>query len=558
MKKRVIIILFIASAILTGGCNLTVITADSQTSEDIEDISEISDHTFEEFDKTENMIDLIDNIDIEETSEPNITEIETETVISEAETVEPETEPVQPIIEEPEKPYYQTLNTAENLLPPNFIAYKTECWFNEHRIATQENNPQWQSDEDFEYYPVNYYAWKKFEDGSDSYCLMIMIDAEIEYGGENYNLAIPKYGVPFVGKYGSEINIIWENPMDENDLIHLMFQNGSSGMWVHENSLKGANDDGGYMVEMPVSAFDDGSGHDRYFVPLYAIINEVGGGAFFDPLGNGAVFMYTGNALQSFTGSWETSDRVEDRIAVMIGGEKHSIASYWGGLEIRPDGTFLESGRWYDGDEWVLSESKGRYVFFGRILVMMYQTESEYRGKDYTSLAPCKVDELYDVWDQATGAAVYARYIDDWDADYMSISGRHPMYANLAEKGEAAPRPGKSESEKNALPSSGDGIFSGILQEAEFYHDGMDQWIGYYYVDVGKDQLHILINELDDYFDLGEGRETEIHVYANDEKIKLNDYIGQKIAFKGEFFSGHTIHHRRNIVFAITEVWRLD
>jgi len=99
-----------------------------------------------------------------------------------------------------------------------------------------------------------------------------------------------------------------------------------------------------------------------------------------------------------------------------------------------------------------------------------------------------------------------------------------------------------------------DGFYTGVLLEGRFYHDGHGEWIGYYYADVGRAQFDKLNNELGGVYDLGQKVETEIQLYATDESIRLGDYIGQKITFKGEFFEGNTIYHRRNIVFEIKEL----
>jgi len=96
-------------------------------------------------------------------------------------------------------------------------------------------------------------------------------------------------------------------------------------------------------------------------------------------------------------------------------------------------------------DEWVLTEHKGRYAFFGRILVMLYETESEYGGKDYAKLKPIKLNAPAEGWGQVTGACMYARYVDEWDETCFWIKDRHIMYYDLAAKGEASPRPGKTK-----------------------------------------------------------------------------------------------------------------
>lgn len=99
-----------------------------------------------------------------------------------------------------------------------------------------------------------------------------------------------------------------------------------------------------------------------------------------------------------------------------------------------------------------------------------------------------------------------------------------------------------------------DGFYSGVVLEGRFYHDGRNEWITYYYADLGKAQYDILNGELGGVEDLGQSVETEIQIYSTDANIRLKDYVGQRIMFKGEFFESNTIYHRRNIVFEIKEL----
>jgi hypothetical protein len=71
------------------------------------------------------------------------------------------------------------------------------------------------------------------------------------------------------------------------------------------------------------------------------------------------------------------------------------------------------------------------------MLIMICDTVSGWRGVDYASLAPVRDIEPFK-------PLVFGRYITEWNPDYFSISGKQPLYANLVEQGEAAPRPGKS------------------------------------------------------------------------------------------------------------------
>jgi len=322
---------------------------------------------------------------------------------------------------------------------PRLTPDGANCFFNEHEVITAENNPG--SISSAEVTIDNNFAWE-YVNGTP--ILMILIDPEKTWQDEDY-LTLPKYGHPLVSKYGSEIDIIWTNPDNTEDEIFLEFQVGDSNMRVHVNSPKGINNEDGYTDTLVTPPFIDGTNANRVYVPLYAILYETGGGVLYDPLGEGSVFIYSGDAITGYTGMWETSDRGEYRTDVVISGQTYSISSYWNGLELKSDGTFTESDRFYqDGGEWVLTEKNGHYAFFGRILAMKYETESEYRGTDYNALIPCRVNELSEGWGKVTGACVYARFIDEWDEGFLQIHGWNPMYSNMVDKGEAAPRPGKA------------------------------------------------------------------------------------------------------------------
>ena len=111
-----------------------------------------------------------------------------------------------------------------------------------------------------------------------------------------------------------------------------------------------------------------------------------------------------------------------------------------------------------------------------------------------------------------------------------------------------------TEDEEN---STEDAYFSGVVQEASFYHDARDEWITYYYADIGIAQFETLINELEYYDDNNDfilefGTEIQLGVANYD--ISLEDYAGQEISFHGTFFEAHTVYHRRYVVFLIEEI----
>ena len=300
-------------------------------------------------------------------------------------------------------------------------------------------------------YPWSHYTWADYEDGSGGYCLMILIDAETPDGGAIDALYLPGYGLPAIGRNRYNIYIEWTNPANQEETIELMFEEQSGKMVIFANALKGVmrSRNQSDTVEMPVSVYKDDSGRDRYYVPLYAILNEIGGGVIVDAFSTGETYIYSGAHTQSYTGFWETSDRSGERADAVIGGITQSISSYWNGLELRPDGTFTESYRIFqDEGNWVLTEITGRYVFWGRTLVMLYETESEWRGVDYAALVPVRMDTPVEPY-------IFGRYVVQWDADYLDVSGKYPLYANLTEYGDSAPRPGKAPQTDNTVFQAG-------------------------------------------------------------------------------------------------------
>ena len=306
-------------------------------------------------------------------------------------------------------PLEQRLNaqaTGEKPLPPNFIRHGAKFWFNGFSPEKAGNNFEWS------------------KDGSGAHCLMILLDAVYESGANKW-LHIPKYGLPKVNRTGSDIRVTWTNPADPNDTIELVFPVGSKEMRVEKNSLKGKN---GYKIGLPVGASD--CGDECYYAPLFAILNEVGGGVMYDPFGDGVAFIFTGGALQGYSGVWEVADDTEYRVDVKMGGKTVSVGNYWWSLELRPDGTFTEIDRHYqDSGDWIRTEFKGRFAFFGRILAMKYTSDSVYRGEDFNDLPPVRADAPFEGKWGAPGD-VYAEYVDGWDKpDVLNIRNSRTLYS---------------------------------------------------------------------------------------------------------------------------------
>ncbi|MCL1896129.1 MAG: zinc ribbon domain-containing protein [Clostridiales bacterium] len=100
-----------------------------------------------------------------------------------------------------------------------------------------------------------------------------------------------------------------------------------------------------------------------------------------------------------------------------------------------------------------------------------------------------------------------------------------------------------------------DGYYTGVVCVGEFYHDGRDETITYYYTDLGRAQYDKLASELggvENYS--GQEVETEIHIYTLIENLSLKDYVGSELTFKGDFFEADNMNHMRNIVFEIKEI----
>jgi hypothetical protein len=311
----------------------------------------------------------------------------------------------------PLKPSFKTLTTDEKPLPADFVISGSKCWFNDRKDSVAEN----------------ILTWAKVE--GSARCLMLLIDT-LHDGAANKSLYIPKYGLPAIGRMRSDINITWSNPADPDDKIALAFPIDSKEMWVLENSLKGKKEI--YKVDLPVATYDSDGEWALYYVPLYAILNEVGGGVMYDPFGDGVAFIYTGGALKGYSGVWKVPDNSEYRINVDVEGKTVSVANYWWALELHPDGTFTEIDRHFkDEGGWFRTEYKGQYAFFGRILAMKYTSESVYFGEDFHNLHPFKVDSPFEgLWNSMDGVDVYAKYVDDWSkADVLYIRGSRELYS---------------------------------------------------------------------------------------------------------------------------------
>jgi len=316
------------------------------------------------------------------------------------------------------------LSTDDGPLGPDFIEYETDSWVNDFKVFTWENYPGPAG-------TVTNFEWRVI--GATKFCLMVLIDTENEYGGANRSLRVPGYDGPSVMKRGEYIHLTWISTTSPDDRISLMFIEDTNYMAITENARTGViQEPDSEIIELAVPVRQD-TDDGRYYLPLYAILNQIGGGVMFDPFGDGKAFIYTGDGVQGYTGFWEVSDdEAEYRVDVVRNGETVSVANYWWALSLNPDGTFTEYDHYFhDEGSWVKTEKDGEYAFFGRALVMKYLTETMYAGEDFDRLEILKMNEPTVDNTFSDGIALFIRYVDDWDpAEVLAINGYRVLYSH--------------------------------------------------------------------------------------------------------------------------------
>ena len=422
ITKRIFIFVFAAITLLSiillsSGCNVRIIQSDTALSE----TTETNGTTLEILTESE----LLETTTESVSETANITEKLTEPTTPEQTAAATELKPEDYIYKENissasyiplKSAEFKTLSTAEKPLAPDFIDNGAKCFFNEDKVETVWKN----------------YMWQKY--GNDSYCLMILADMANEFGGANSALYLPKYGIATVGGTRTNVNLTWTNPGDPNDVINLIFTVGAGELQVYKNTPQSKES---YKVQMPLGAVDDGSS-TRYYLPLYAVINEIGGGVMINPFGDGTSFIYTGNAIpQGYSGIWETTDRGDARQNIIRDGKTVSIPEYWRQLELNADGTFTETTRGYNSDGWDVVKYTGEYAFSGRILAMKYMYQTRYSGKDYNNLKADKVNEPYTLQESPNEPAIIPSYIDEWDLpEYLFMRDISPLYSKEIAEGQ--------------------------------------------------------------------------------------------------------------------------
>jgi len=279
-------------------------------------------------------------------------------------------------IQQKYEPLAQPDSFLTGILPHDFILCGMPCWFNEHFVSGSE------------------FDWKEIDEGTR--CPMALINTKGDWG-ENNNLYVPDYGLPIISESGGWIKVIWQHQTNPADYIELRFQEGSNKMTVISNPLGLISpSEDPVTFDMITSVYDDGTGEGRYFVPLYAILNQVNGGVMYNPFGGGPddadgdggmAFAYSGDAIQGYSGYWETSNDENSQVDAVIGGKKVSVGDNWWSLELRPNGTFVDSHLYYKIDKWEQTVTEGEYAYFGRVLAMKSTSMLDYAGEDIENLS---------------------------------------------------------------------------------------------------------------------------------------------------------------------------
>jgi hypothetical protein len=109
----------------------------------------------------------------------------------------------------------------------------------------------------------------------------------------------------------------------------------------------------------------------------------------------------------------------------------------------------------------------------------------------------------------------------------------------------------------------------GVLQKGSFYHNAKEEWMDFYYVDLGEEQykkLAAAYQDMDFVQPPGSASELmqtasetqenpyEIQVISTDKSLDIAPFEGKSVRFSGSYFDAHTAYHERYIVFQIDEM----
>jgi len=97
---------------------------------------------------------------------------------------------------------------------------------------------------------------------------------------------------------------------------------------------------------------------------------------------------------------------------------------------------------------------------------------------------------------------------------------------------------------------------TGTVDMDIYHHEGRDEMIEYHYAKLSPEAYgfmrRLVSGDGAPYDEYGDNH--EIMIYAFDESIDLDRYIGERITFTGDAFEAMTIYHRRSIVVEVTAV----
>jgi len=97
---------------------------------------------------------------------------------------------------------------------------------------------------------------------------------------------------------------------------------------------------------------------------------------------------------------------------------------------------------------------------------------------------------------------------------------------------------------------------TGTVDMDIYQHGDRDEMIEYHYAKLSPEAYgfmrRLVSGDGAPYDEYGDNQ--EIVIYAVDEGIDLDEYIGERITFAGDAFEGMTIYHRRSIVVEVTAI----
>ena len=316
--------------------------------------------------------------------------------------------------------------TLASPLTPSFVEEVAQgpIWFNGNRVAPTGLEAS------------DNYKWVPLDDGGS--CLMVLVDASDGTYGKNENLLSTEFEEAYAEMRGGNILVEWAEMYEPDVGVILSFQNKSDVMQVKKNSLTGKTGE----VKLAAKVFRDESRPDCYYLPLYAILNEIGGGLSQGIPGIEGSFIYSGANRQypDIVGQWEMSDSGAEYQEVAADGETRRVGYPWMFLQLLPGSMFVELHCDYQDGDWIFVRREGRFSVAGNLLVMKCLNETEYLGRDFDNLPLVKSRAPQD--DRNAENSVYSYYVWSWDEDLLILHGMHYLYAYTGAANEAFSHPG--------------------------------------------------------------------------------------------------------------------